>query len=187
MSGTSYLYNKSISSDIEDLKRIQTQRDKLEKAALDYKSKGYLLETLTHENDKLKAALSAVRKERAEIETNFVKKANETESEGNVIQLEHEYAIKELSKYQEYTEELEKNNENWKKENERQSAALEALVDEAEDLNYKIKANEEELCDRREDHNVAKLEQQEYIKLKHSLDRQRHNCQIIEKDRKSVV
>lgn len=157
MSGTSFLHQKSISSDLEDLKRLQAQRDKLEKAAFDYKSKGYQLETLTHENDKLKAALEALRRERIELETGLVRRCSETEAEINVIEVEREFATTELQKYQEYTSELEKNNQNWKKENERQSAALEDLIYEAEELNSKIKSNENELCDRREEFNRAKL------------------------------
>lgn len=182
MSGTSYLYNKSISTDLEDLKRLQAQRDKLEKAALDYKSKGYLLETLTHENDKLKAALEAVRRERIEVEVNLVKRADELQAELNVMEVEQEFATKELLKYQEYTAELEKNNDNWKRETDKQNQTLEDLVNEAEELKDKIKRNEDSICDRREEYNRAKLDQQEYIKLKYSLDRQRHNHQILEND-----
>lgn len=182
MSGTSYLYNKSISSDMEDLKRLQAQRDKLEKAALDYKSKGYHLETLTHENDKLKATLESLRRERLEIEAGLVKRVAHTEAELNVVEVEQQYAAAQLEKFQEYSAELEKNNDNWKKESEKQSSVLEGLIYEAEELNSKIKNNEAELCDRRESFNRAKLEQQDYIKLKHSLDRQRHNHQILDND-----
>lgn len=182
MSGTSYLHNKSISSDLEDLKRLQAQRDKLEKASLDYKSKGYLLETLTHENEKLKASLISVRNESLDIQRMLTNRATNLESEINVVETENEISIKELMKLQELTDVLEQKNESWKREHDRQAATLESLVDEAEDINSKIKANENEICGRREEFNRAKLDQQEFIKLKHSLDRQRHNYQILEND-----
>lgn len=182
MSGTSYLHNKSISSDLEDLKRLQAQRDKLEKASLDYKSKGYLLETLTHENEKLKASLMAVRNESHDIQRMLTNRATNLEAEINVVETENEISIKELMKLQELTDVLEQKNESWKREHDRQAATLESLVDEAEDINSKIKANENEISARREEFNRAKLDQQEFIKLKHSLDRQRHNYQILEND-----
>lgn len=182
MSGTSYFNNKSISSDIEDIKRLQMQRNKLDKASLDYKTKAYRLDTLTKENERLKAALKSMQRDSQSIDAGFVKDLKVIETDKSIAENEADAVVGELDRYRTYSRELEKNNENWRKESARQGEALEDLVDEAEDLTHKIQTLEDELRGRREEQNKSKLEQQEYLKLKHSLDRQRHNYEILEND-----
>lgn len=182
MSGTSYFNNKSISTDIEDIKRIQMQRNKLEKISVDYKSKGYRLETLSQENEKLKAALKAMQRESQAIGAGISIDLRDIETDRHIADNEAAVVTGELDRYRIYAGELEKNNGSWKKESSRQADALEGLVDEAEGLTLKIRELEDELRVRREEQNKTKLEQQGYIKLKHSLDRQRHNYEIIEND-----
>lgn len=180
MSGTSYYLNKSISEDNEDLKRLQIQRDKLEKAALDFKMKGFALGTLTAENNKLKKALEEETAENTRINRVLVKQLNELTTEHSVMSTELELSKAELDKYYIYAEEIEKNNLNWRKECEKQSQELEELIDEADSLNAKVRQAEQELHERKEELNKAKLERQSYIQLKASLERQKHNYQMLE-------
>lgn len=182
MSGTSYLYNKSISGDIEDIKRLQIQRNKLEKISLDFKAKGYQLETLTKENKRLKASLAALQRESKDIDLNLVGQLTEIETERGLAENELEIVSSELEKYRVYVVELEQNNDNWRRESENQAKVLETVVDEAEEISRKLREAEEELRVRREEQNRARLEQQEYAKLKYTLDRQRHNYEIVEND-----
>ena len=185
MSGTSYAFNKSIASDLEDLKKIQIQRDKLEKATFDYKSKSYILNTLTAENVKLKQALDEEVREKYRLDHNLAKKVQDYQHESEILTSELDITQSELEKYIVYADEIEKNNNNWRRECEKQSLALEELVEEAEGLSSKLKDAEEELYTRKEELNKAKSEKHSYLQLKSALDRQKHNYQILETDYKT--
>ncbi len=182
MSGTIHHMNRSVASDIEDLKRLQTQRDKLEKIATDYKAKLYLVETLTSENARLKSCLSQEENERARLDGTVGRALDDTIKEDSIVQHELELTKAELEKYRIYAEEIEKNNKNWRQECERQSSTLESLVDEAEELGAKLRDAEDDLQSKREELTKAKADKQSYLQMKTALDRQKHNYQILEND-----
>lgn len=182
MSGTSYSFNKSISSDVEDLKRIQTIRNRLEKATHDYQTKAHHLSTLTSENSKLKAALEAETKEQQRLNVGPRRHLNHLLAEHDLISNELDISQTETEKYKAYAAELEKNNLNWRRECEKQSNILADLVGEAEELNKKLIDADTELHQRRAELSQAMLERQSFVKSKAALDRQRHNLQILETD-----
>lgn len=182
MSGTSYSFNKSISSDIEDLKRIQTIRNRLEKATYDYQAKAHHLSTLSSENAKLKAALEAETKEQQRLNSGPRRHLSHLASEHELIRNELEISQAETEKYRAYAAELERNNLNWRKECDKQSGVLADLVGEAEELNRKLIDADAELHQRRAELSQAMLERQSFVKSKAALDRQRHNLQILETD-----
>lgn len=182
MSGTSYVMNKTILSDYDDLKRLQVQRDRLEKATLDYKSKGYAVETLTIENKKLKQELSDESREKSRLDSIVRKQLTGNVEEIALLKNEIEFTQVELEKYKIYSTEIEKNNDNWRLECGKQTDELEDLAFEAETLNNQINELENHLHSKREELNEAKLERQEFLKLKASLNRQKHNQQILETD-----
>jgi chromosome segregation ATPase len=182
MAGTSYSFNKSISSDIEDLKRIQVIRNRLEKATFDYQAKAHTLATLTSENSKLKVALEAETKEQQRLNAGPRRHLSHLVSEQDLIHSELEISQTETDKYKAYAAELERNNQNWRKECDKQGNILAELVGEAEELNRKLIDADTELHQRRSELSQAMLERQSFVKSKAALDRQRHNLQILETD-----
>jgi chromosome segregation ATPase len=182
MSGTSYVMNKSITSDYDELKRLQVQRDRLEKATLDYKAKGYEISSLSAENAKLKQALADETKEKAKLDLVIQKQLATNVQEIALLKNETEFTMIELEKYKIYAEEIEKNNSNWRTECEKQSGALDDLAYQAETVNKELREKEECLHQKREELNQAKLERHNFIQLKAALDRQKHNQQILETD-----
>lgn len=182
MSGTSYVMNKSITSDYDELKRLQVQRDRLEKATLDYKAKGYEISSLSAENAKLKQALADETKEKAKLDLVIQKQLAANVQEIALLKNETEFTMIELEKYKIYAEEIEKNNSNWRTECEKQNGALDDLAYQAETVNKELREKEDSLHQKREELNQAKLERHNFIQLKAALDRQKHNQQILETD-----
>ena len=182
MSGTSYVMNKSITSDYDELKRLQVQRDRLEKATLDYKAKGFEVTSLGAENSKLKLALAEESKEKARLDQVIQKQLAKNVQEIALLHNETEFTMIELEKYKVYAEEIEKNNSNWRSECQNQNSALEDLAYQAETIGKELLEKEGVLHQKREELNQAKLERHSYIQLKAALDRQKHNQQILETD-----
>jgi chromosome segregation ATPase len=182
MSGTSYVMNKSITSDYDELKRLQVQRDRLEKATLDYKAKGFEVSSLSAENAKLKQALADESKEKARLDQIIQKQLAANVQEIALLRNETEFTMIELEKYKIYAEEIEKNNSNWRTECQKQNNVLDDLAFQAETIGKELLQKEETLHQKREELSQAKLERHHFIQLKAALDRQKHNQQILETD-----
>lgn len=182
MSGTNYVMNKSITSDCDELKRLQVQRDRLEKATLDYKAKGFELGSLTAENSKLKQALAEESKEKNRLDQLIHKQLAANVQEIALLRNEAEFTLIELQKYKVYAEEIEQNNANWRTECLNQNHALDDLAYQAETIGKELLQKEDALHLKREELSQAKLERHSYIQLKAALDRQKHNQQILETD-----
>ena len=182
MSGTSYVMNKSITSDYDELKRLQVQRDRLEKATLDYKTKGFEVASLSAENSKLKQALAEESREKARLDQVIQKQLAANVQEIALLRNETEFTLIELEKYKIYAEEIEKNNSNWRSECQKQNGELDDLAYQAETIGKDLLEKEDALHQKREELNQAKLERHSYIQLKAALDRQKHNQQILETD-----
>ena len=145
MSGTVNHLNRSIQVDIEDLKKLQSQRNKLDKIASDYRSKQFLVESLMQENNSLKQMLHHEQKEKSRLDGVVGRDLDDALKDDSIVQHELELSKLELEKYRVYADEIEKNNQNWRKECERQSLTLETLVQEAEELNSKLRDAEDDL------------------------------------------
>ncbi len=182
MSGTSYVMNKSITSDYDELKQLQVQRDRLEKATLDYKTKGFEVASLSAENSKLKQALADESREKARLDQVIQKQLAANVQEIVLLRNETEFTLIELEKYKIYAEEIEKNNSNWRSECQKQNGELDDLAYQAETIGKDLLEKEDALHQKREELNQAKLERHSYIQLKAALDRQKHNQQILETD-----
>lgn len=187
MSGTSYLLNRTVAGEYEDLKNLQAQRTKLEKAAFDYKNTTFQMDTLTDENRKLKAEIQNETNEKHKLETKSVKELDNIVAEIALLNNELLISRQELEKYQLYSEELEKNNCNWKQECELQSTKIEELVEIAEEANKKLHIAEEEYEGRKKDLITAKTSRHTFLEHKSSLDRHRHNHLLLEQDLSSLT
>lgn len=182
MSAAGYVNQRNISSEYDYLKRLQVQRDRLEQTSKDYKQKGYQLNNLSSENSQLKQDLEYEMKEKEELIYLLDKKLADLTSDFDLVTGELEVTKVELDRYKVYAEEIEKNNQNWRRECEIQENKLTETKEESESMKKKISELEDKLRYYREEYNNAKLEKNAFVQLKSALERQKHNYQMLETD-----
>lgn len=182
MSAAGYVNQRNISSEYDYLKRLQVQRDRLEQTSKDYKQKGYMLNNLSSENSQLKQDLEYEMKEKEELIYLLDKKLADLTSDFDLVTGELEVTKVELDRYKVYAEEIEKNNQNWRRECEIQENKLAETKEESESMKKKIGELEDKLRYYREEYNNAKLEKNAFVQLKSALERQKHNYQMLETD-----
>lgn len=182
MSAAGYVNQRNISGEYDYLKRLQVQRDRLEQTSKDYKQKGYMLNNLSSENSQLKQDLEYEMKEKEELIYLLDKKLADLTSDFDLVTGELEVTKVELDRYKVYAEEIEKNNQNWRRECEIQENKLAETKEESESMKKKIGELEEKLRYYREEYNNAKLEKNAFVQLKSALERQKHNYQMLETD-----